>query len=77
MRFVNTGTVGRPDDGDPRACYALMGIAGGQVDVRHYRVAYDVARAAAAIRAAGHPEALELMMEQGRGLDAVLGPPQK
>ena len=70
--FINTGSVGRPDDGDPRACYAVLELAREGVQVRHYRLAYDVARAVAAIRAHGLPEAFAQMMLSGRPLDAVL-----
>jgi len=55
--FVNSGSVGRPDDGDPRACYAILQIAPNLFQAQHYRVAYDVERAAAAIRERGLPEA--------------------
>ena len=52
IHFVNTGSVGRPKDGDARAGYSILDIgADGAVQVQHVRVAYDVSRAAAAIRA--------------------------
>lgn len=70
--FVNTGSVGRPDDGDPRACYATLEVAGGEPIVRHFRVAYDVERAVGAIRAAGLPEAFAQMIIRGRALATVL-----
>jgi putative phosphoesterase len=70
--FINTGSVGRPDDGDPRACYAILEIDSKQIDVRHYRVEYDVEKAAAAIRDHKLPEAFAQMVLQGRDLDAVL-----
>lgn len=44
--FVNTGSVGRPKDGDPRAGYLVL--EGRKVEQR--RVEYDVAAAAQAIR---------------------------
>lgn len=79
VRFINTGSVGRPDDGDPRACYALM-ETGHPSDraprVTHYRVAYDVERAAAAIREAGLPEAFAQMLIQGYALDEVMEAPE-
>ncbi len=74
--FVNTGSVGRPDDGDPRACYAVLeigpGKAGPDVHVEHFRLAYDVDGAAAAIRECGLPEAFAQMLLQGRDLDTVM-----
>jgi hypothetical protein len=70
--FINTGSVGRPDDGDPRACYAVLELAREGVQVQHHRLAYDVARTVAAVRAHGLPEAFAQMMLRGRPLDAVL-----
>jgi len=72
--FINTGTVGRPDDGDPRACYALLDLTASRLRVRHHRVAYDVARVVAALREHGLPEAFAEMFRQGRNLDAVSPP---
>ncbi len=70
--FINTGSVGRPDDGDPRAGYAVLEIKSDQVQVQHHRVAYDVERAVAAIRKHELPETFSQMLLQGRSLDAVL-----
>lgn len=69
--FINTGSVGRPDDGDPRACYAVLWLGPRFFRVQHHRVAYDVERAAAAIRKHRLPEAFAQMVLQGRNLDAV------
>ena len=71
--FINTGSVGRPDDGDPRPCYAVMELGPGGMQLCHHRLEYDVERAAGAIRACGLPEAFVQMTLQGRSLDAVLG----
>lgn len=49
VHYVNTGSVGRPKDGDPRAGYVLLDVGAGGVRVEHVRVAYDVERAARAI----------------------------
>jgi predicted phosphodiesterase len=48
IHFVNTGSVGRPKDGDPRAGYVVLDFAGNTqaVGVRFIRVDYDVERAA-------------------------------
>lgn len=49
--FVNTGSVGKPKDGDPRACWVLLTVReDGAVDVDTRRVDYDIASMAAAIR---------------------------
>ncbi len=73
--FVNTGSVGRPDDGDPRAAYALLDV-GTAVRVRHYRLAYDVEAAVGAIRERRLPEALAQVLIQGRDLKSVLAAPE-
>ncbi len=69
--FINTGSVGRPDDGDPRACYAILVLGPHYFRVWHYRVEYDVERAVAAIRAQKLPEAFAQMVLQGRSLEAL------
>ncbi len=51
--MVNTGSVGKPKDGDPRASWVLLTVGtGGDVEVETRRVDYDIAAMAAAIRAA-------------------------
>ena len=42
VHFVNTGSVGRPKDGDPRAGYVLLDVDGSGARVEFVRVAYDV-----------------------------------
>lgn len=74
--FINTGSVGRPGDGDPRACYAVMDIDQDELKVCHYRVEYDVSRAAAAVRKQGLPEVFAQMILQGYDLDTVLEDPE-
>ena len=69
--FVNTGSVGRPDDGDPRATYAILKIKRKMIEVIHYRVEYDVDQAAAAIRANQLPEQFAQMLLQGRSLEGI------
>jgi len=56
VHFVNTGSVGRPKDGDWRAGYALVDLGGGEPRVEQVRVAYDVDAAARGVIAAGLPE---------------------
>jgi putative phosphoesterase len=73
--FINTGSVGRPDDGDPRLAYAVLGLESGQLRVRHYRLDYDIDRAVSAIRQYNLPEAFAQMLIQGRNLDEVDLPP--
>ena len=65
IHFVNTGSVGRPKDGDPRAGYVLLSWTGADVKAEFVRVAYDVGRAAAAIRASTLPHDFAAFLEAG------------
>ncbi|MFN2432353.1 MAG: metallophosphoesterase, partial [Gemmatimonadota bacterium] len=56
IHFVNTGSVGRPKDGDPRAGYVLLEMGEGEVEVEFVRVEYDLERAAQAIRQSELPD---------------------
>jgi predicted phosphodiesterase len=62
--LLNPGSVGQPRDGDPRAAW-LMLDTGGWTAVFH-RTAYDVAGAAAAIRAARLPDSLAERLPHGQ-----------
>ncbi len=62
--FVNTGSVGKPKDGDPRAAYVLAELAR-ELRFSCRRVAYDVERAADAVRASDLPDAFAEMLELG------------
>lgn len=50
MHFVNTGSVGRPKDGDWRAGYVVLEVRPGSVNVEFVRVEYDVDEAMRGIR---------------------------
>ncbi len=56
--FINAGSVGKPKDGDTRACVALVEVARDSVATSFLRVPYDVDRTAAAIIASGLPPEL-------------------
>ncbi|MBM4142302.1 MAG: metallophosphoesterase family protein [Lentisphaerae bacterium] len=62
--FVNTGSVGQPRDGDPRASYVTYDMERGEIDIR--RVAYDIQAAQKKIRAVGLPDRLAQRLEIGR-----------
>ncbi|MGD0452823.1 MAG: metallophosphoesterase family protein [Solirubrobacteraceae bacterium] len=63
MTVVNSGSVGMPWDGDPRASYLL--IEDGRPEL--VRVEYDVEREAAALLSSGYPDALRLAEMRRRG----------
>jgi putative phosphoesterase len=67
--FVNAGSIGKPKDGDPRACYVVMDTTG-DVDVEFRRIAYDVDAAANAIRESSLPDKFAADIETG-GAPAV------
>ena len=56
IHFVNTGTVGRPKDGDWRAGYTMLEIGDSKVTVDYLRVEYDVERAMRGIRESELPD---------------------
>lgn len=65
IHFVNTGSVGRPKDGDWRAGYAVVAMDGDAVEVEVVRVEYDLARAAEAVRASDLPDEFARDLETG------------
>ncbi len=67
--FVNTGSVGKPKDGDPRACWVLLTVReDGSTEVDTRRVDYDIAAMSAAIRAeADLPDRFAEDIETGGG----------
>lgn len=69
--FINPGTVGRPDDGDPRASYAVMDLEDGKLDVKFHRVSYDVSAAAQALLQSGLPPIFAQILRQGLNYDDV------
>jgi len=56
IHFVNTGSVGRPKDGDWRAGYVLLDMEQGAVQVEFRRVVYDVEASMRAIRESDLPD---------------------
>jgi len=67
--FINAGSVGRQDDGDPRASYAIMRLR--PFSVKHYRVEYDTKAAAQGIKDKGLPVEFAEMVLKGRSFDFV------
>jgi diadenosine tetraphosphatase ApaH/serine/threonine PP2A family protein phosphatase len=64
---INAGSVGKPKDGNPKACYLVVGISEGQLQARFVRVPYDIEAAAAAIEASGMPDEFAVMLRQATG----------
>jgi predicted phosphodiesterase len=62
--LLNPGSVGQPRDGDRRASWLLLDLDA--MDASFHRADYDVAGAAAAIRAARLPDSLAERLEYGQ-----------
>lgn len=62
--LLNPGSVGQPRDGDPRAAWLLLDT--GAWTAAYRRTEYDVAGAAAAIRAARLPDSLAERLSHGQ-----------
>lgn len=56
IHFVNTGSVGRPKDGDWRAGYAVLDVGDEEPAVEFVRVEYDLDRATEGIRRSELPD---------------------
>lgn len=70
--FINPGSVGRQNDGDPRARYTLLELTGTEVRSRHHVVDYDTQRVVDEIHRQNLPAAIAEMFVQGRRLKWVL-----
>ena len=56
IHFINTGSVGRPKDGDWRAGYVVLDMSGDTPGVEFVRVEYDLEQATEAIRNSDLPD---------------------
>ena len=65
--FVNDGSAGKPKDGDPRACWALIETTPAEVRVDLRRVEYEVEAAALAIEASDLPDEFADQLREARG----------
>jgi predicted phosphodiesterase len=72
VHYVNTGSVGRPKDGDWRAGYVRLALGRGEPEVEIVRVDYDIDATIAGVRAAGLPEEFgEFLRTGGRSGELV------
>ena len=65
IHFVNTGSVGRPKDCDPKAGYVIIDMSGEAPVIGFARVHYDVERAATGIINAGLPREFADILRTG------------
>jgi diadenosine tetraphosphatase ApaH/serine/threonine PP2A family protein phosphatase len=73
VHFVNTGSVGRPKDGDWRASYTLIYVDSRHVAVELVRVEYDVEAAARGVLESDLPHDFADQLRSG----GVLGQPAR
>ena len=72
VQFINTGSVGRPKDGDPRACYALISSSGIGLTAEFVRVEYDLELIAREIVRSGLPvEFVDVIRTGGKVLQST------
>jgi putative phosphoesterase len=64
---VNVGSVGKPKDGDPRACYVALDADGSDFQVQFIRIPYDIEAAVNAIEASEMPDEYAQMLLAGKG----------
>ena len=70
-QIINAGSVGKPKDHDPRACYLTLTGSGRDLTVQFQRVPYDIEHTAQAIEATaeigGMPHPYARMLRDGAG----------
>ncbi len=69
-RFINDGSAGKPKDGDPRACWALVETSRAGVTVDFHRVEYDIEAAAQGILTSELPHEFAGQLREARGFRA-------
>lgn len=74
MHFVNTGSVGRPKDGDWRAGYVILEVGPTPPRVQLIRVEYDVDEAMRAIRESELPDEFAEYLRTGGRLPTASRP---
>ncbi|MHC1784017.1 MAG: metallophosphoesterase [Anaerolineaceae bacterium] len=69
--FINPGSVGRPDDGDPRASYSLLRLKKNSLDVAFFRLEYDFEKFVRRIRKFNLPDDFAFMFAQGNNMQEL------
>ena len=64
---VNAGSVGKPKDGNPQACYIVLEVTEDNLNVTFKRVPYEIERTAQAIEASDMPLEYAEMLRTGIG----------
>ena len=71
IQFINTGSVGRPKDGNWRAGYVLLSVDGAGAKAEFVRVPYDIDVSVNAILASGLPHEFAEQLKAGGDLVAA------
>ena len=69
VHFINTGSVGRPKDGDPRAGYCVLTIDGDAVTTEQIRLPYDVEEACERLVYVGLPDYFADYLRHGGNIE--------
>ena len=64
--FINAGSVGKPKDGDPRACLTIIEITQCSVKSEFIRIPYDVEKTASVIISSGLPPYFAEKLRMGK-----------
>lgn len=64
---VNAGSVGKPKDGNPQACYVVLDANNSDLTVTFKRASYNIERAVKAIEATDMPNEYARMLRTGKG----------
>ena len=69
VHFINTGSVGRMFDGDPRASFAILRISSGSIAVEHFRIPYAVKKVVKDLKKQQLPDIYKKMFRIGKKLN--------
>jgi putative phosphoesterase len=69
VHFINTGSVGRMFDGDPRASFATLRISSGSIAVEHFRIPYAVEKVVKDLKKHQLPDIYKKMFRIGKKLN--------
>lgn len=66
-QVINAGSIGKPKDNNPDACYIVLSVKDDVLDVEFIRVAYDIEKIATHIESTAMPNEFATMLRDGRG----------
>ena len=69
VHFINTGSVGRMFDGDPRASFAILKVFSGKIEVEHFRIPYPVEEVVKGLKNHDLPDIYAKMFRIGKKLN--------